>query len=292
MYNLRKRVKRRRVKTDRKVEQQQPLNPLSTSEKSEIKKEQPIQPDNDNDQLIQLSDPHDDVVDDDQDQLQAQRKQDPKTHVIYSESSVSEVGYGRVSVGNAFITRNVRKMTLEEGYDLYELMTPSGYKNCTSLDALYAPISIIQTVQNLSQESAEKRQRARERSEAKERKQAWQSFDKLFPRMPENEREAVFARAFEKRSGRIGHKKGFSMDSKVDLATRAHVKYRYTNFESIVEESKRDLYDQTIGALDAYDDRDARNEAYEEFRQGKLGLYDEADQEVQQDIEEKISQWK
>lgn len=135
-----------------------------------------------------------------------QRKEDPTIFIMYQDQ-IPVHGYKSVPVGNPFISRNLRKRCLERGYDLYEYKAPSGYKNYTTLAAIFAPRHIVKEVIALDNATKAKRAKARERSEARERKKAWASFDKLLPHMPESGREALFARAFEKRSGRIGHKR-------------------------------------------------------------------------------------
>ena len=137
--------------------------------------------------------------------------------------------------------------------------------------------------------SEEKRRLTREKADARERKKAWGSFDKLYPKMTEKERESVFSRAFEKGSGRIGRKKGFDMDSKINLATRAHVKYQYTDFKDLLQDAKNELYEETIGSLGYGFSKDY---AYEEFRAGKSLLNEEIEQDVQDEVDEKIREWK
>jgi hypothetical protein len=239
---------------------------------------------------VEMSDGLSEEEGSDYDYEQVKRKKNPQIYVMYRENAPP--GYKRVNVGNAFITRNVRKRCLEEGYDLYELNTRSGYKYYTSLKAIYAPQRIVDEVCRLGQSSAEKRRLTREKADARERQKAWASFDRLFPRMPEEDRESVFARAFEKGSGRIGHKKGLDMDSKINLATRAHVKYQYTDFEALLEEAKSDLYERTIGSVQFGVDKFSKNYAYEEFREGKSALFDELDQDVQDEIDQQIRKWK
>jgi hypothetical protein len=109
--------------------------------------------------------------------------------------------------------------------------------------------------------------------------------------MPESERDAVFERAFEKRSGRIGGKSGFSMDEKIDLATRAYIKYKYTDFQDMLNEAKSDLYEESIGDK-IFMDRDTRNYAYAEFRENKTYLYEDLHCQVQDEVDQKIQEWK
>ena len=109
--------------------------------------------------------------------------------------------------------------------------------------------------------------------------------------MPESEREIVFARAFEKGSGRIGHKKGVEMDKKIDLATRAHVKHQYTDFESMKEDATQDLYDELLEGKE-FMCREIRNYAHEEFKVRKSQLYEDFGIQVQAEIQSKINEWK
>jgi hypothetical protein len=108
--------------------------------------------------------------------------------------------------------------------------------------------------------------------------------------MPESEREAVFERAFKKRSGHIGCKSGFSMDEKINLSTRAYVKYEYTDFQDMLNSAKSDLYEESIGDK-MFMDRDIKNYAYAEFRENKRYLYEDLHDQVQDQVDQQIQEW-
>lgn len=80
------------------------------------------------------------------------------------------------------------------------------------------------------------------------------------------------------------------MDQKINLATRAYVKFKYTDFKSMLQDGKADLYEDLLGSK-PFMCRESRNYAYEEFHNGKSFLHDEMDQEVQGEIDCKISEW-
>jgi hypothetical protein len=78
------------------------------------------------------------------------------------------------------------------------------------------------------------------------------------------------------------------MRSNIVLATRAHVKYQYTDFEQNLRERKEELYHEYIGDRQFYD-RDERSFALEEFRDAKGNVYDEEGDNVADEIDAVIS---
>lgn len=99
------------------------------------------------------------------------------------------------------------------------------------------------------------------------------AIDRLFPSIPATDRRAILDRAFEKGSGRIGRKAGFSIDEKVDLAARAHIRYQHTDFENVLEELK-----------DEYRSAGERWERHE--------LYDQAVDQVEGDVQDVVDEWR
>ena len=70
--------------------------------------------------------------------------------------------------------------------------------------------------------------------DGKQRSEAREMMFKMFPRIPDKEAEVILNHGFEKRSGRVGRTSKLEDDEKIELAVRAHIRHRFTKYESLL----------------------------------------------------------
>ena len=109
------------------------------------------------------------------------------------------------------------------------------------------------------------------RKDEKQKAEVEATFERLYPRTPVTARDAIYSRAFEKGSGRVGTAKNLGLDFKVREATRYHVLHEMTDFNDKYESQCGKLYDKLQNDLKWSSDRDAD---YEDFRAEKSIAYE------------------
>jgi len=197
-----------------------------------------------------------------------------KIRVTFRNGENVPEGYVFVSTGDAMLSRNVRKRTLETGRDVVELKhcidSRRGY--CRTAGN-YVPSDILEEVNETVKERQAKRAKVEARRETKQRAEADEWFERLYPRMPADVRDAIYERAFEKGSGRVGTAKDLSMEVKVQEATRYHALHQLTEFPKQFKFRSDDLYRRLQQDLDLrFLDRD---DCYARFREEKDKVYDD-----------------
>ena len=78
------------------------------------------------------------------------------------------------------------------------------------------------------------REKAVATKDDKERSEARQKLLDLFPSIPTEEVEPILNYAFEKCSGRVGRTSRVGYDVKIKLAVHAHIRHRFTSYESLL----------------------------------------------------------
>lgn len=170
---------------------------------------------------------------------------------------------------------NCKKATLAAGRDFVVLRTwGRAMGRYVPQTVGYAcPQNIYNAILAKHQFTLEKRQHATEKKEDKIMADAEAAMDRVFPSIPAEDRAMILDRAFEKGSHRIGRKAGFSLDQKIMLAAKAHIRYNHTDFENVLEGIRDEIK--------SYGERYDRNETY-----------DQAVAEVDDEVEEIVDRWR
>ena len=119
-------------------------------------------------------------------------------------------------------------------------------------------------------------------------------FDRVYPKIPKDIREAVYRHAFAKYSHRVGRSQ-LDLETKVEYATRAWVLHNQTAFEQDLEDRREELYEETIGKFKKFDyigDQFGRELAYDEYYAGKAELVEELKNEYFQEVDTITAPWK
>lgn len=138
-------------------------------------------------------------------------------------------GYVYVKKGNPYITRHCRQLTLSTGKDLFKVVDD---KNRTL--GLRVPAAVHATVLAADASTKPARLSATAARDARTLSDARAVLLELFPAMPAADVDAVVAHAFRKNSGRVGRNGSMSLEEKVTLGVRAHVRHAHTAYEELM----------------------------------------------------------
>ena len=149
-------------------------------------------------------------------------------------------GWEFLPPGNAYITRQVKKghhWVLKGNYN-----RRGGY---TPVLGVYAPSSAIKAAQAAATATETRRKKARQKSQARREKadlKYHQEFEKAclrflgftpaYSNLAQEIANETTAWACQKHSGRVGRTNQKDLMDKVTLAVRAHIRHRYTDYES------------------------------------------------------------
>lgn len=139
--------------------------------------------------------------------------------------------YEFVPKGDVYITSNVRKRTHAVGATLYVVVDkhrkPIG---------LRCPKFIHQEVAAAAEASAAGRAAVVQLRDAAVERGFEAELLRLYPQVPRGEVEKILGQALEKRSRRVGRTGTLTLESKVHLAVRAHIRHCHTPYEQLLEE--------------------------------------------------------
>lgn len=185
--------------------------------------------------------------------------------------------YVLVPVGDTGLSRAIRKRTIESGRNVLELKQLRSYKyselvgNFVPSDVLEASTAQMTKSRERKQAKAAKLRAIESEREAKEKAQVDEEFRRQYPAIPVNTRDAIYAHAFLKGSGRVGTAEDLDLATKVRYATEYHVLYEMTPFNEEFEKKSDRLYaeleENKMGGMDGdynydifYEKRDAAKE--------------------------------
>ncbi|KAI3650607.1 hypothetical protein MP228_004088 [Amoeboaphelidium protococcarum] len=191
--------------------------------------------------------------------------------------------------GDPYMTRNVKKETLDSGKNFYEEIEWERNGMWKRTVAYHCPKSIYEQVKQKRDATQAKRRAAVQKKEESQRAQVWAIFDRMFPRLPEDKREQIYDWSFEKRSGRIGNVQHLPLDKRVLIAVRTHALHNMTDFEERYEDAKDALYEETVGQAQYTGFRD---EAYYQFYAGKEELYEDIKDQCDREVDQIIANWR
>jgi len=111
----------------------------------------------------------------------------------------------------------------------------------------FVPAGAVEGIEQRLAETADQRARQREhgrkyreKQEAEYRQQFADALRRLFPRMPKPDVEAITRHTTEVGAGTVGRTRLRDLEEKVALATVAHVRHTYTNYDELVSLGKQE----------------------------------------------------
>jgi hypothetical protein len=139
-------------------------------------------------------------------------------------------GYGSLKKGNVYRTGLCRRLTREAGKTLY--VVTDGKKSV----GLRAPIFILKEVHEKDRETRDDRVAAVARRDNATSNEFEAVLMSCFPKIPRESVGTILKHTLKKSSGRVGRTSKLSLEQKVQLAVRAHVRHSHTNYESLLRE--------------------------------------------------------
>ncbi|KAH7058688.1 hypothetical protein B0J12DRAFT_737321 [Macrophomina phaseolina] len=140
-------------------------------------------------------------------------------------------GYVFVKKGDQYVTRHCRQLTLSAGHDLFKVVDD---KNRTL--GLRVPAEVHATVLAANDATKSARLAATATRDASALAAARSTLLRLFPATPPESVDAIVAHAFRKHSGRVGRVGNMSLEERVTLGVRAHVRHAHTQYEALMRE--------------------------------------------------------
>ncbi|KAL9107618.1 MAG: hypothetical protein Q9227_007521 [Pyrenula ochraceoflavens] len=138
-------------------------------------------------------------------------------------------GFVLVKKGNVYITRQARKLTLSDGYQLFRV-----HDSKDRLIGLACPSHIYDAVLLLEAATREDRAASVLRKDALDNTRARDALTRLFPSISVAEIDPIVKRAFEKGSGCIGRAGQIGLEERVGLAVWSHVRHKYTEYDTLL----------------------------------------------------------
>jgi hypothetical protein len=151
------------------------------------------------------------------------------SEIPVSASTPMPKGYGFLAKGNRYKTLHCRKLTHEAVRPLYIVFEKK------KQIGLRAPLAILNTVHKQAKQTLSTRRAATNKRDATDIAKATAEVEKLFPRMPQSEKETVLRHGFKKHSGRVGRTSSLPLSRKALLAVIAHVRHRHTEYDALLD---------------------------------------------------------
>ena len=131
--------------------------------------------------------------------------------------------------GIRYKTLHCRKLTHDAGKTLFVVVDAKKQQL-----GLRVPNFILHQVHRQAKETLSARRAAVEKRDAASIDAAAAELEVQFPKIPEEERVLVLKHGFRKHSGRVGRTGTIPLPRKVLLAMIAHVRHRYTKYDSLL----------------------------------------------------------
>ncbi|KAG9254752.1 uncharacterized protein F5Z01DRAFT_654761 [Emericellopsis atlantica] len=142
-------------------------------------------------------------------------------------------GYGFLAKGNPYKTGICRRLTHASGRKLYVV------KGGNKIVGLRAPHDIISKVHQQDKETKATRRAAVERRDGATEATFKEAILKDFPKIPEDSLRTILQHTLKKRSGRVGRTGTRDMTSKVRLAVTAHIRHKYTDYDTLLKRNQK-----------------------------------------------------
>lgn len=158
------------------------------------------------------------------------------------KSPVSK-GYGSLKKGNVFRTGLCRRLTREAGKTLY--VVTDGKKTV----GLRAPIFVLKEVHERDRATKDARSAAVARRDNATSNEFEAVLMSRFPKIPPESVGTILKHTLKKSSGRVGRTGKLSLEHKVLLAVRAHIRHSHTNYDSLLRKANmnRDEARKAVG---------------------------------------------
>jgi hypothetical protein len=140
-------------------------------------------------------------------------------------------GYRFVPKGNVYITKNCRKQTHEAKKRLYVVLDkrnkPIG---------LRCPVYIHDAVMEQNLATAAQRATAVQKRDTAIEEGFEEVMLKLFPKIPKATIPQILKHSLKKHSGRVGRSGSKTLEDRVKLAVRAHIRHVHTNYDQLLKQ--------------------------------------------------------
>ncbi|KAJ4406053.1 hypothetical protein N0V82_010199 [Gnomoniopsis sp. IMI 355080] len=144
-------------------------------------------------------------------------------------------GYSFVPKGNVYITGNCRKQTQAANQTVY-LVVNAKEKQV----GIAVPAEIYENVRQTEAETRATRAANVDRRDNSIKNHFEQVILREFPRLPRQDLPKILEKALEKRSGKVGRTGQLSDQKKAQLAVRAHIRHRHTQYEKLLKGLRRE----------------------------------------------------
>ena len=104
---------------------------------------------------------------------------------------------------------------------------------------MQCPYDIFKVVTENAAASADKRAKLVAAKDSRDDKQNLRSLTELFPNMPAKSMQELLEHGFKKGSGRVGRAMKLDEEERIELAVHAHIRHRYTDYESYLREQRK-----------------------------------------------------
>ncbi|KAK3944320.1 hypothetical protein QBC46DRAFT_252213, partial [Diplogelasinospora grovesii] len=156
-------------------------------------------------------------------------------------------GYVFVPKGNVYITKHCRAKTHDSGREVFVVVDKRD-----KVIGLRCPREVWEGVVAEHELTAAKRADAVQRKDAAVEKEFEEKLLTLFPNVPRELVGEITKHAVEKHSRRVGRTGTKSLEQRVVLAVRAHVRHVHTGYEGLLKEGvgKREAREQIKDRVD------------------------------------------
>ncbi|TID16784.1 hypothetical protein E2P81_ATG09343 [Venturia nashicola] len=149
--------------------------------------------------------------------------------IVVSPTTHVPKGYIFVRKGNVYLTSNCRKKTHTAGEKLY-VVQDQRKRNL----GIQVPHTIFASVLAAHQETKTSRQAAVAAKDARLNSKAEGQIIVSFPNIPRDMISDILRHTLKKRSGRVGRTATIPFDESINLAVRAFVRHRLTNYDELL----------------------------------------------------------
>ncbi|KAI0835802.1 hypothetical protein F5Y06DRAFT_275441 [Hypoxylon sp. FL0890] len=131
--------------------------------------------------------------------------------------------------GDPYKTMNCRKKARAEGHEVY-IVHDSKNRQL----GIRVPISVYDSVQEKYEQTRKSRAEAVQKKDKKIEADLRTSIMSQFPKMPVSELPALLKHALMKHSGKVGRTGTLDLAKKANLAVRAHIRHRHTDYHKLL----------------------------------------------------------
>ncbi|KAK5078961.1 hypothetical protein LTR64_002619 [Lithohypha guttulata] len=146
-----------------------------------------------------------------------------------SPSASMPKGYSFVKKGDVYVTKNCRKLTHDSGSQVYIVQS----EKKTTL-GIRVPRTIHNQVLTLNTATKAARTAAVAKKDGALETKTCAELLRLYHRIPKERIAMILKHTLKKNSGRVGRNKELSLTEVVDLAVRAHIRHKFTEYDAML----------------------------------------------------------